>query len=342
MRIHILPFLLLLFSIISISKAFAHDISMSEKELLSIGTNSEFIYIGLTHMLTGYDHVLFVLGILLFVSSFKQMIKLITVFTLGHSISLILATYNSFEVNYYLIDAIIGLSVTYIAFINLEFFQKFFKINPHNTILVIFLFGLIHGLGLSTRLQQLPLNLEELFLNIISFNVGIELGQIIVLILMFVLITFIKKTQFLNSFKLFLNIVLLFAGVIFFVIQIIEYKNINSSKMPSTVVDWQDSISITIKAHSDKEYKLWIEKDKKVFYSWHTNSKKLYFDFHGEPASDVTGYFKSYKEAISSSDTGDLVVPFIGTHGWYWKNTTSKDIIVNLKIKGEYILSDVK
>ena len=167
-----------------VSQAFGHGMSETERQSIIEGGNLRYMWIGATHMLSGYDHLLFVFGIVFFLTRFTDIVKYITAFTLGHSVTLILATFNGVQVNYFLIDAVIALSVCYIAFVNLDGFRKYLHVKPPNLLAMIVGFGLIHGLGLSTRLQQLPLSEDHLLMNAISFNIGIELGQIIALTFM--------------------------------------------------------------------------------------------------------------------------------------------------------------
>ena len=201
------------FSIASI--AYAHGMSEAEKQTILQGGNLEFLKIGATHMLTGYDHLLFVFGIVFFLTTFMDVIKSITAFTIGHSITLITATLMGVTVNYFLIDAVIALSVCYIGYENLGGFRKFFEKSP-NLILAVFIFGLIHGLGLSTRLQQLPLGEEGIVLRILSFNLGIELGQISALCLMVVLLFKWRNTpSFLQISSVSNNGLILLGGFLF-------------------------------------------------------------------------------------------------------------------------------
>ena len=167
--------LLAIATLFIVGQAFGHGMSEAEKQSIIEGGNLRYMWIGATHMLSGYDHLLFVFGIIFFLTKFKDIVKYITAFTLGHSVTLIWATFNGIQVNYFLIDAIIALSVCYIAFANLDGFKKYLDIKAPNLLAMIIVLGLIHGLGLSTRLQQLPLSEDELLMNIISFNVGIEL-----------------------------------------------------------------------------------------------------------------------------------------------------------------------
>lgn len=325
MKISILP-LFLFFILIFTTHIYGHGMNDTEKELILEGSNLNYIFIGITHMITGYDHLLFILGVVFLLKSFKEIIKYVSAFTFGHSITLILATFNSISINYYLIDAFVALSVCFIGLKNLGSFDLYLK--NINMYLLIFIFGLIHGLGLSTRLQELSLSKDELLLNILSFNLGIEVGQILVLALFLILINLLAKKLSLKVFSKIINILIILAGIYFFIFQINEYinnSNINTKK-----------VQVLIKAHSDKEYKVWLEKGKRLEYSWYTKGSKIYYDFHGEPSYDTSGYFKSYKEGTSKEVKGKLIAPFMGTHGWYWKNSSSKDILIYLKIKGEY------
>ncbi len=204
--------------------AFAHGMSEAEKQSILQGGNLQYLKIGATHMLTGYDHLLFVFGIVFFLTTFIDVIKYITAFTIGHSITLITATLMGVTVNYFLIDAVIALSVCYIGYENLGGFKKIFEKAP-SMIWVVFIFGLIHGLGLSTRLQQLPLGEEGIVWRILSFNLGIELGQIAAL---FVMVAFLFKGRRTPSFQKISNVsnnALIYAGAFLFLFQMHGYSH---------------------------------------------------------------------------------------------------------------------
>lgn len=172
---------------------YAHGMSEADKLAITEGGNLRYLWLGATHMLSGYDHLLFVFGIIFFLTSFRDIVKYITAFTLGHSVTLIFATFNGIQLNYFLIDAVIGLSVAYIAFANIDGFRKYLNIAPPNLLVMIVLLGLIHGFGLSTRLQELPLSKDDLLMNIISFNVGIELGQVAALTVMLLVLPILYR-----------------------------------------------------------------------------------------------------------------------------------------------------
>lgn len=206
------------------SLALAHGMSEAEKQTILEGGNLQFLKIGATHMLTGYDHLLFVFGIVFFLTTFMDVVKYITAFTIGHSITLITATLMGVTVNYFLIDAVIALSVCYIGYENIGGFRKFFE-KPPDLIWVVFIFGLIHGLGLSTRLQQLPLGDDGIVLRILSFNLGIELGQIAALCLMVALLFKWRHTKSFLQISSVSNSGLIYAGVFLFLMQMHGYSH---------------------------------------------------------------------------------------------------------------------
>ena len=214
--------------VIIAGQAFGHGMSEAEKQSILDGGNWHYLWLGATHMLSGYDHLLFVFGIVFFLISFKDIVKYITAFTIGHSITLIWATFNGIQINYFLIDAIIGLSVSYIAFSNLDGFKRVLGINSPSLLAMITSLGLIHGLGLSTRLQQLPLNKDDLLMNIISFNVGVEFGQIVALAIMLMFLASWRKAHSFKPFSLAANYILIGAGLLFFLMQMHGYSHVTN------------------------------------------------------------------------------------------------------------------
>jgi len=356
-----LNFFLAIFITIFTIPVFGHGMSEAEKQLIIEGGNLHYIWIGATHMLSGYDHLAFVFGIIFFLTKFKDIVKYITVFTIGHSITLIIATFNAIQINYFLIDGVIALSVCYIAFHNLDGFKNHLNIKAPNMLAMIFGLGLIHGLGLSTRLQLLPLNADELLLNIISFNIGIEIGQISALAIMLLLIAAFRKSHLFPSFSKISNYILMLVGGYLFLMQMHgyehsanaqdfivgtadTYKETNTKEnniVESKKSDWKDTIKIIIPARDDKEYKLHFLKNTTFDYAWKTDKEALFFDFHGEPKGDKTGYFKSFEKDTLSHSSGTLTTTFEGTHGWYWKNTNSFPVVITLNVRGQYQRLDV-
>ena len=201
---------------------FAHGISEPDKNELVQGTLIDYLYLGAKHMITGYDHILFLIGVIFFLTRFSDIVKFVTAFTIGHSITLIFATLFKITANYYLIDAVIAFSVIYKGFENVGGFKKWLSFNPPNLVLMVFIFGLIHGFGLSTRLQQINLGDNNLIYSILSFNVGVELGQIAALAIVFPLLLSIRGKYFEKISKL-SNWGLIIAGVLLLIYQLSNY-----------------------------------------------------------------------------------------------------------------------
>ncbi len=215
----------LAFALLIPAVAFAHGMSEADKLAIVAGGNLRYLSLGATHMLSGYDHLLFVFGVIFFLKTFREIVKYITAFTLGHSVTLIFATFNHIQMNYLLIDALIGLSVVYIAFANLDGFRRYLGIASPNLLAMISLFGLVHGFGLSTRLQELPLSKTDLLMNIVSFNVGVELGQVLALSVMLALLAGWRKAKSFQSFSHVSNVGLIFAGTLLFLMQMHGYAH---------------------------------------------------------------------------------------------------------------------
>ena len=206
--------------------AFAHGISEADKQAMIEGGYLKYVWLGATHMLTGYDHLLFLFGVIFFLTSVKGIIKFISIFTLGHSITLIFATFMGITANYWLVDAVIAISVCYKGFDNNGGFQKYFGFKKAPNLLgMVFIFGLIHGFGLSTRLQQLPLGEKgsEMLMRIISFNVGVEFGQIVALIGMLILLNIWRKRASFTRFSKVANDGIILVGFMLLLMQLHGY-----------------------------------------------------------------------------------------------------------------------
>ena len=207
--------------------AMAHGISEADRQSMLDGGYLRYIALGASHMLTGYDHLLFLFGVVFFLTGFKDVAKFVTVFTIGHCITLIFATYYKITWNYYLVDAIIALSVIYKGFDNNGGFQKYFQMASPNLLAAVFGFGLLHGFGLSTRLQQLPLGDDNtaMLLRILSFNVGVEVGQIAALTVMLALLAIWRKRASFARFSFAANLAIVYAGVYLLFTQLHGYQH---------------------------------------------------------------------------------------------------------------------
>lgn len=206
--------LLLLLTLVS-ANALAHGVDDSTRSFLQQNTGVQFIpflYIGAKHMLTGYDHLLFLVGVIFFLYRSRDVLLYVTMFTIGHSITLLWGVLGNIQVNAHLIDAIIGLSVVYKGFDNLGGFKRVLGRQP-NTRWVVLIFGLFHGFGLATKLQEFQLPEEGLLTNLLAFNIGVELGQFAALAVILIAINFWRRLPSYDRFATFTNTLLMSAGL---------------------------------------------------------------------------------------------------------------------------------
>jgi len=202
-----------------------HGVSDATVSAMSNASLVDYIYFGGEHMVTGYDHILFLIGVLFFLTNYFDIFKFITAFTIAHCITLVFATFYGITANAYLIDAVIGFSVIYKGFENLGGFKKYFSIEAPNLVLMVFIFGLIHGFGLSTKLQEVAIesNVNLSLSQILSFNIGVELGQIIVLVIVFPLLSILRRGKYFNKISKISNRGLIIAGIFLFIFQLNGY-----------------------------------------------------------------------------------------------------------------------
>jgi len=172
--------------------ASAHNVSKRDASFVQSNKGAAivpFIYLGAKHMVTGYDHLAFLVGVIFFLYKLKDIVAYVSLFTIGHSITLLAGVLGGIHANPFVIDAIIGLSVVYKAFDNMDGFKRLFGFQP-NTKIAVLIFGLFHGFGLATKLQELDLARNGLVTNIVSFNVGVEIGQVLALTAVLIALSF--------------------------------------------------------------------------------------------------------------------------------------------------------
>jgi len=206
-------------------EAFAHGVDENTRAFLLQNTGVQiipFLYIGAKHMVTGYDHLLFLVGVLFFLYRSRDVLLYVSMFTLGHSVTLLFGVISDLQVNAYLIDAIIGLSVVYKGFDNLGGFDRLFGKAP-NAKLAVLVFGLFHGFGLATKLQEFQLPDDGLITNLIAFNVGVELGQFTALAFILLVINFWRKHSSFRRFATNTNCLLMSAGFMLIGFQLTGY-----------------------------------------------------------------------------------------------------------------------
>lgn len=177
-------------------EAFAHGVASGDKGYIQESTGVlpvPFLYLGAKHMMTGYDHLLFLLGVILFLYRLKDIGIYVTLFAVGHIVTLLSGVLLEISISAYIIDAIIGFSVVYKSLDNMGAFRRWFGFQP-NTKAATFIFGLIHGFGLAAKILEYEISPDGLLANLIFFNVGVEVGQVLALVAILIAITFWRKT----------------------------------------------------------------------------------------------------------------------------------------------------
>src|SRR6476660_3268274 len=216
---------ILLGLLLAAAPTFAHTVQGRDAEFLKnvSGVHAgPFLYLGAKHMVTGYDHLLFLVGVIFFLYRLKDVATYVTCFAVGHSVTLLAGVLGGIHVISYIVDALIGLSVVYKAFDNLDGFKTLFgwQINAKAAVLG---FGLIHGFGLATKLQEFNLSREGLVPNMIAFNVGVEIGQLLALTVILFVMTQWRRTADFGRHAVFANVLLMTAGFLLIGYQLSGY-----------------------------------------------------------------------------------------------------------------------
>ena len=206
-------------------EALAHGVAAGDKGYIQeiSGVNLiPFAYLGAKHMVTGYDHLLFLLGVIFFLYRRKDIGIYVTLFAIGHSTTLLLGVLTEVSVSSYLIDAIIGLSVAYKALDNLDAFQKWFGFQP-NTKAATLIFGFFHGFGLATKILDFKVSPDGLVPNLLAFNVGVEIGQLLALSAILIAMTYWRRTSSFPRHAYTTNVALMTAGFVLMGFQLAGY-----------------------------------------------------------------------------------------------------------------------
>lgn len=181
-----------------------------------------YTYLGAKHMITGYDHILFLLGVVFFLYKMKDVAIYVSLFAIGHSTTMLAGVYFGWNVNAYIIDAIIGLSVVYKALDNMGAYQRWFGFQP-NTKAATLIFGFCHGLGLATKILEYKISEDGLLPNLLAFNVGVEIGQLMALALILIFMGYWRKTEAFRRQAYTANVVMMSMGFILMGYQITGY-----------------------------------------------------------------------------------------------------------------------
>jgi hypothetical protein len=194
--------------------AAAHGVARGDARFLQTlqgAAIAPLMYLGAKHMVTGYDHLLFLVGVIFFLYRMKDIVQYVSLFTIGHSVTLLAGVLGGIRANPYIVDAVIGLSVVYKAFDNMDGFRRVFGVQP-DTRAAVLLFGLFHGFGLATKLQDFALPANGLVANIVSFNVGVEIGQMLALTFVLIGLTYWRTRAGFLRHAFFTNTALMSAG----------------------------------------------------------------------------------------------------------------------------------
>jgi len=196
--------------------AYAHGVAQGDKGYIQeiSGTHLlPFVYLGAKHMVTGYDHLLFLAGVIFFLYRLKDIAIYVSLFAIGHSVTMLYGVYAGVNVNAYFIDAIIGLSVVYKTLDNLGAYQRWFGIQP-NTKVATVVFGLFHGFGLAAKIQEYEIAREGLLPNLLAFNVGVEIGQLLALGTILIAMGYWRRTTAFLKYAYTANVAMMCAGFI--------------------------------------------------------------------------------------------------------------------------------
>jgi hypothetical protein len=207
------------------SDALAHGVAAGDKGYIQsiFGVHLiPFSYLGAKHMVTGYDHLLFLLGVIFFLYRLRDIGLYVTLFAVGHSTTLLLGVLTGISVSPYLIDAIIGLSVVYKALDNLAAFQRWFRFQP-NTKAATLIFGLFHGFGLATKILDFEMSPDGMVPNLLAFNVGVEIGQLLALSAILVIMSHWRQTKSFQRHADTTNVAVMAAGFVLMGYQLAGY-----------------------------------------------------------------------------------------------------------------------
>jgi HupE / UreJ protein len=205
--------------------ASAHNVSQRDASFVQSthgAAVAPFIYLGAKHMVTGYDHLAFLVGVIFFLYRLKDIVKYVSLFTLGHSITLLGGVLGNIHANSYIIDAIIGFSVVYKALDNMGAWRRWLGFQP-DTRWAVLIFGLFHGFGLATKLQSLDLSRNGLIANIVSFNIGVEIGQVLALTAILIALSFWRSHRAFFQYAFATNTALMTVGLVLVGYQLTGY-----------------------------------------------------------------------------------------------------------------------
>jgi hypothetical protein len=211
--------------LLAAADAIAHAVTQGDKGYIQEISGVHllpFTYLGAKHMLTGYDHILFLLGVIFFLYRLSHIAVYVSLFAIGHSVTMILGVYFNVGINSYLIDTIIGVSVVYKALDNLGAFQRWLGFQPDTKVATL-VFGLFHGFGLATKILEYAISPDGLVPNLLAFNVGVEIGQLLALAVILIAMSYWRRTSGFLRYAYTANVSLMSAGFVLVGMQLTGY-----------------------------------------------------------------------------------------------------------------------
>lgn len=205
--------------------AAAHAVTQGDKGFIQEITGihlMSFLYLGAKHMVTGYDHILFLLGVIFFLYRSRDIGIYVSLFAIGHSVTMLVGVFFNFGINSFLIDAIIGASIVYKALDNLGAYQRWFGVQP-NTKLAVLIFGFFHGFGLASKINDYDISPDGLLPNLLAFNVGVEVGQLLALSAILIAMGFWRRTDSFLKHAYLANVIIMTAGFVLIGYQLTGY-----------------------------------------------------------------------------------------------------------------------
>ena len=225
MRLFLLALIVCGAGVLSATDALAHAVTQGDKGYIQEVTGVHlfpFLYLGAKHMVTGYDHILFLLGVIFFLYRMKDIAIYVSLFALGHSVTMLAGVFFDFGINSYLIDAVIGFSIVYKALDNLGAYQRWFGFQP-NTKAAVLIFGFCHGFGLASKIIEYDISPDGLVQNLLAFNVGVEIGQLLALAAILILIGFWRRQDSFLKQAYTANVIMMTAGFLLVGYQLAGY-----------------------------------------------------------------------------------------------------------------------
>ena len=225
MRLFLLALIVCGAGVLSATDALAHAVTQGDNGYIQEVTGVHlfpFLYLGAKHMVTGYDHILFLLGVVFFLYRMKDIAIYVSLFALGHSVTMLAGVFFDFGINSYLIDAIIGFSIVYKALDNLGAYQRWFGFQP-NTKAAVLIFGFCHGFGLASKIIEYDISPNGLVQNLLAFNVGVEIGQLLALAAILILMGFWRRQDSFLKQAYTANVIMMTAGFLLVGYQLAGY-----------------------------------------------------------------------------------------------------------------------